>query len=143
MTRFWLTLDQGVRFVLDSIERMCGGEVFVPKIPSMRILDLAEAVAPECAIDFTGIRPGEKLHEIMISRDEARHTLEAEDRYVIQPEHPWWGASNWAEGQTAGRGLRVQQRQEHAMDVDRRVAADRRRAWWLTPNHHAKAQTSN
>jgi len=98
MTRFWLTLDQGVRFVLDSIERMCGGEVFIPKIPSMRILDLAEAVAPECEVDFVGIRPGEKLHELMISRDEARHTLELADRFVILPEHPWWGAANWSDG---------------------------------------------
>ncbi len=98
MTRFWLTLDQGVRFVLDSIERMCGGEVFIPKIPSMRILDLAEAIAPECEIDFVGIRPGEKLHELMISRDEARHTLELADRFVILPEHPWWGAANWSDG---------------------------------------------
>jgi UDP-N-acetylglucosamine 4,6-dehydratase len=105
MTRFWLTLDQGVRFVLSSIERMHGGEVFVPKIPSMRILDLAEAIAPECAVDFTGIRPGEKLHEMMISRDEARHALEAADRFIILPEHPWWGESNWAEGKPLADGF--------------------------------------
>jgi len=105
MTRFWLTLDQGVRFVLNSIERMCGGEVFIPKIPSMHILDLAKALAPECAIDFTGIRAGEKLHEMMISRDEARHTLEADDRFVILPEHPWWGASNWADGKPLADGF--------------------------------------
>ncbi len=105
MTRFWLTLDQGVRFVLASIEQMCGGEVFIPKIPSMRILDLAEAIAPECRIDFTGIRPGEKLHEMMLSRDEARHALEADDRYVILPEHPWWGASHWAEGRPLAEGF--------------------------------------
>jgi len=91
--------------VLGSIERMCGGEVFVPKIPSMRILDLAQAVAPECRIDFSGIRPGEKLHEMMISRDEARHALEADDRYVILPEHSWWGASNWAEGTRLADGF--------------------------------------
>ena len=105
MTRFWLTLEQGVRFVLRSIEAMHGGEVFVPKIPSMRILDLAEAIAPECEVDFIGIRPGEKLHEMMISRDEARHTVEVEDRFVIQPEHPWWGASNWAEGKPLADGF--------------------------------------
>jgi UDP-N-acetylglucosamine 4,6-dehydratase len=105
MTRFWLTLDQGVRFVLSSIERMYGGEVFIPKIPSMRILDLAAALAPECKIDITGIRPGEKLHEMMISRDEARHTLEAEDRYIILPEHPWWGSLNWAEGKPLADGF--------------------------------------
>jgi UDP-N-acetylglucosamine 4,6-dehydratase len=98
MTRFWLTLEQGVRFVLNCIERMIGGEVFIPKIPSMRILDLADAIAPGCDIDFVGIRPGEKLHEMMISRDEARHSLELDDRYVIQPEHPWWTNSVWSTG---------------------------------------------
>ena len=94
MTRFWLTLDQGVRFVLRCIDRMAGGEVFIPKIPSMKILDLAEAVAPECKIDFTGIRPGEKLHEVMISRDEARHALDAKDIYILQPAHSWWRTEN-------------------------------------------------
>jgi len=105
MTRFWLTLDQGVRFVLNCIEHMCGGEVFVPKIPSMRIVNLAEALAPECEIDFVGIRPGEKLHEMMISRDEARHTLEMSDRFVILPEHPWWGSSNWSGGKCLPDGF--------------------------------------
>jgi UDP-N-acetylglucosamine 4,6-dehydratase len=105
MTRFWLTLEQGVRFVLDCVERMCGGEVFIPKIPSMRILDLAEAIAPECEVDIVGIRPGEKLHEMMISRDEARHTLETGDRFVILPEHPWWGTSNWSDGKRLPDGF--------------------------------------
>ncbi|GAI95569.1 unnamed protein product, partial [marine sediment metagenome] len=76
MTRFWLTLEQGVRFVTRCIEQMQGGEVFVPKIPSMRIMDLAEAVAPGCEIEFVGIRPGEKLHELLISRGESRYTSE-------------------------------------------------------------------
>jgi UDP-N-acetylglucosamine 4,6-dehydratase/5-epimerase len=90
MTRFWITLDQGVQFVLDSLERMQGGEIFVPKIPSMRILDLAKAIAPECEIEIIGIRPGEKLHEMMITSDDARHTTEYDDFYVIEPEFPWW-----------------------------------------------------
>jgi UDP-N-acetylglucosamine 4,6-dehydratase len=85
MTRFWLTLEQGVDFVLDSLQRMRGGEVFVPKIPSMRILDLAEAIAPECKVEITGIRPGEKLHEFMITADDAHHTLEYDNFYVILP----------------------------------------------------------
>lgn len=89
MTRFWLTLEQGVRFVIRCTEAMQGGEVFVPKIPSMRIMDLAEAVAPGCEIDNIGIRPGEKLHEVLISKDEARSTMELEDMYVIQPAFPW------------------------------------------------------
>ncbi|MGA8029530.1 MAG: UDP-N-acetylglucosamine 4,6-dehydratase (inverting) [Bryobacteraceae bacterium] len=90
MTRFWLTLEQGVHFVLKSIEKMHGGEVFVPKIPSMRILDLAKALAPDCGVREIGIRPGEKLHEVLLSEDEARHSLELEDSFVITPVHPWW-----------------------------------------------------
>ncbi|WP_044748400.1 UDP-N-acetylglucosamine 4,6-dehydratase (inverting) [Bacillus alveayuensis] len=90
MTRFWITLDQGVQFVLDSLQRMCGGEIFVPKIPSMRVVDLAKAIAPECEIEIVGIRPGEKLHEVMITEDDARHTVEFDTYYVIQPEFPWW-----------------------------------------------------
>jgi len=98
MTRFWLTLEQGVRFVIRCIEQMQGGEVFVPKIPSMRIMDLAEAVAPGCDIEFVGIRPGEKLHEVLISRDESRYTLQLEDMFIIQPVYPWWEAANWDQG---------------------------------------------
>lgn len=90
MTRFWITLDQGVQFVIDNLARMHGGEVFVPKIPSMNIMDLAKAIAPECEIDIVGIRPGEKLHEAMIMEDDARHTKEFDSYYVIQPEFPWW-----------------------------------------------------
>jgi UDP-N-acetylglucosamine 4,6-dehydratase len=86
MTRFWITLDEGVQFVLDSLERMEGGEIFVPKIPSMRITDLAKAIAPECEIEIVGIRPGEKLHEMMITEDDARHTVEYDDYYAILPE---------------------------------------------------------
>ncbi len=94
MTRFWITLEQGVRFVLSSLNMMSGGEVFVPKLPSMNIMDLATAIAPECDVKFIGIRPGEKLHEAMISVDEAPQTLALPDRYVLQPAHAWWGQSN-------------------------------------------------
>jgi len=90
MTRFWITLEQGVEFVLKSFEKMRGGELFVPKIPSMNIMDLARAVAPECNIEITGIRPGEKLHECMISVDDARNTVEYDDYYMIQPDFVWW-----------------------------------------------------
>ena len=89
MTRFWLTLDQGVRFVIRQIGQMVGGEVFVPKIPSMRMMDLVEAVAPGCKVEFVGIRPGEKLHEVLISSDEARLAVELEDMFVIQPVFHW------------------------------------------------------
>jgi len=90
MTRFWITLEEGVEFVLWSLEHMCGGELFVPKIPSMNIMDLATAIAPECEIEIIGIRPGEKIHELMIPRDEARKTLEFDNFYVIQPEFMFW-----------------------------------------------------
>ena len=90
MTRFWITLEQGVRFVIDSVERMQGGELFVPKIPSMRVTDLAEAVAPGAKLEVVGIRPGEKLHEEMISENDARRTLDMGDYFVIQPEMDWW-----------------------------------------------------
>ncbi|NIB43244.1 UDP-N-acetylglucosamine 4,6-dehydratase (inverting) [Pseudomaricurvus alkylphenolicus] len=85
MTRFWITLEQGVDLVLKGFERMYGGEIFVPKIPSVRILDLAEAVAPGMPYNIVGIRPGEKLHEKMIPRDDSYRTLEFHDHYVITP----------------------------------------------------------
>jgi UDP-N-acetylglucosamine 4,6-dehydratase/5-epimerase len=90
MTRFWITLDQGVNFVLDSLQRMVGGELFVPKLPSMNILDLAKAVAPDCEIKTTGIRPGEKLHEVMIPSDDARRTIEFGNHYIVQPDFEFW-----------------------------------------------------
>jgi UDP-N-acetylglucosamine 4,6-dehydratase len=91
MTRFWITLDQAVQFVADSVARMQGGELFIPKIPSMRVLDLAEAVAPGARIRYTGIRPGEKLHEALLTPEEARHTVDAGACYIVEPEHPFWG----------------------------------------------------
>ena len=84
MTRFWITLEQGVNFVLQCFDRMVGGELFVPKIPSMNMMDLAKAVCPECKTKIIGIRPGEKLHEVMVPMDEAAHTVEFEDHYVIK-----------------------------------------------------------
>lgn len=86
MTRFWITLEDGVNFVLTSLKQMYGGEIFVPKIPSMKITDLAKAVAPNAKIKEVGIRPGEKLHEILLSVDDARHTIELKDRYVTYPD---------------------------------------------------------
>ena len=96
MTRFWLTLEQGVAFVVNAIEAMQGGEVFVPRIPSMAMRDLAAALAPGCKIELKGIRPGEKLHEILISREEARRTVVADGMYVITPEHASWGNGHWS-----------------------------------------------
>ena len=105
MTRFWITLEQGVQFVLDNLERMHGGEIFVPKIPSMNIMDLAKAIAPECKTEIVGIRPGEKLHEAMIMEDDARHTLEYPTYYVISPELPWWNKENNGEGKPLPEGF--------------------------------------
>lgn len=95
MTRFWISLEQGVRFVIRCTEQMHGGEVFVPKIPSMTVHDLAKAMAPQAKIEVIGIRPGEKLHEMLISEDEARSTVEMEDMYVVQPPESWWFATHW------------------------------------------------
>ncbi|MBL26140.1 MAG: UDP-N-acetylglucosamine 4,6-dehydratase (inverting) [Rhodospirillaceae bacterium] len=90
MTRFWITLKQGVDFVANAFGWMEGGEIFVPKIPSMRVVDLARAVAPDLPHRVVGIRPGEKLHEVMVGEDDARNTIEYDDRYVILPTfHPW------------------------------------------------------
>jgi len=102
MTRFWLTLEQGVRFVIHCIEKMHGGEVFVPKIPSMKIVDLARAIAPGISFEVVGIRPGEKLHEVLISEDESRSTIEMDDLYVVQPSVSSWFGHDW---QSEGHGL--------------------------------------
>lgn len=107
MTRFWISLEQGARFVIRCIEQMHGGEVFVPKIPSMSIMDLAKAVAPESQIDITGIRPGEKLHEVLISEDEARHSVEVDDMFVVQPAEAYWFGQEWQKcGQPLPDGFR-------------------------------------
>jgi len=95
MTRFWISLEQGVRFVIRCLEQMEGGEVFVPKIPSMKVIDLAKAVAPDAEMEIIGIRPGEKLHEVLISEDEARTVVELEDMYVVQPAAALWFGREW------------------------------------------------
>jgi UDP-N-acetylglucosamine 4,6-dehydratase/5-epimerase len=90
MTRFWITLEQAVQFVVDCAERMGGGEIFVPKIPSMRVSDIADALAPGAERRTIGIRPGEKLHEVLLTSDEARHAYDEETHYTILPEYPSW-----------------------------------------------------
>jgi len=105
MTRFWITLEQAVKFVIHCFECMRGGEIFVPKIPSMKITDLAKVIAPECPIKYIGIRPGEKLHEIMIASDDARNTLEFGDCYVIKPDFNWWDNENHLEGKQVPEGF--------------------------------------
>lgn len=107
MTRFWISLEQGARFVIRCVEQMHGGEVFVPKIPSMSLLDLAKAVAPNAQVDIIGIRPGEKLHEVLISEDEARTTVELEDMFVVQPAEALWFGHEWEkQGHLLSNGFR-------------------------------------
>ncbi len=106
MTRFWLTLEQGVKFVIKCIEMMHGGEIFVPKIPSMRIVDMAEVIAPGCKIEFTGIRPGEKLNECLLTDDEARHAREFEDFFVIESEVFQDNGKLWHKGKSLPEGFK-------------------------------------
>lgn len=111
MTRFWITLQQGVDFVLKNFERMWGGEIFVPKIPSIHILDLAKAMAPDVTTRIVGIRSGEKLHEIMCPRDDSHLTLQFSDHYVIQPSITFWGdrGANYATNALGETGQPVEQ----------------------------------
>ena len=102
MTRFWITLGSGVQFVMDSLARMQGGEIFVPKIPSMKVTDVAAVVAPECRTQIIGIRPGEKLHETMVTLDDAINTVEFDSHYTIQPGVDWWDKAHYVE-QSGGK----------------------------------------
>lgn len=107
MTRFWISLEQGARFVIRCLEQMQGGEVFVPKIPSMRVIDLATTIAPDAKVNIVGIRPGEKLHEVLISEDEARTTVELDDMFVVQPAEAHWFGHAWErQGQPLPDGFR-------------------------------------
>lgn len=106
MTRFWLSLDQGVRFVIHSIETMKGGEIFIPKIPSMRLTDLADAIAPGTRKEYMGIRAGEKLHEVLLTEDEARHAKEFDQYFIIEPEHRFWNKNTVTGGKIIKEGFR-------------------------------------
>ncbi|MEO8097280.1 MAG: UDP-N-acetylglucosamine 4,6-dehydratase (inverting) [Acidobacteriota bacterium] len=106
MTRFWITLPEGVGFVRDCIDRMKGGEIFVPKIPSMKVTDLARIIAPECSVQFIGIRPGEKIHEVLISEDEGRYAIELDGMYIIQPADARNGNNNGEGGKPLSDGFR-------------------------------------
>lgn len=109
MTRFWITLEQGIDFVLKNFQRMHGGEIFIPKIPSMRIMDLAESLAPGMPIKVIGIRPGEKLHEIMCPADDSHLTLEFEDHYVIKPTISFMTPIDYAINGLGEQGSAVEQ----------------------------------
>jgi UDP-N-acetylglucosamine 4,6-dehydratase len=106
MTRFWITLQQAVRFVLSRLALMEGGEVFVPKIPSMRVSKIAQAIAPDAEREVVGIRPGEKLHEVLLTEDESRHARELDDCYLIHPEFPLWRTDLYLQGTPVADGFR-------------------------------------
>ncbi|GAB1421632.1 UDP-N-acetylglucosamine 4,6-dehydratase (inverting) [Anaerolineales bacterium] len=127
MTRFWITLEQGVRFVISCIEQMHGGEIFIPKLPSMNLGELAQCIAPDAEIDYIGIRPGEKIHEAMISQDESRQAVELEDRYIILPAHPWWNKNYWQDSKSLPDGF------EYSSDKN---------SWWLTQEELLKMAQS-
>ena len=95
MTRFIITLDEGVKFVINTLETMHGGEVFVPKLPSIKIVDIVKAFGGDLNYHITGVRPGEKLHEVMIPSEEIRNTVDVGDYYIIQPNHHWWNVSEF------------------------------------------------
>lgn len=117
MARFWITPEQGIRFVIDCINRMSGGEIFVPKIPSMKVTDLADIIAPDAERRITGIRPGEKLNEILLTEEEARHAKEFENCYVIEPEHRFWNVKGFPDGKAL---------------IDNFSYTSDNNRWWLT-----------
>lgn len=120
MTRFLITLDKGVEFVVQSLERMLGGEIFVPKIPSVRVTDLAQVIAPECRQEVIGIRPGEKLHESMIPEDDARMAVEYEEHFVIRPSPAIW---NRRHDEASDQGVPCKDGFSYNSDSN---------SWWLT-----------
>lgn len=105
MTRFWLSLDQAVELVLKGLCHMQGGEIFVPRIPSMKVVDLAKAIAPDCEIDYIGIRPGEKLHEALITEEDGRNTIRYDGMYVVLPNYTWWERQNYKEAEHLPEGF--------------------------------------
>lgn len=116
MTRFWITLEQGVNFVLKNFSRMQGGELFIPKIPSMKMMDLAHAMAPKLGVKIIGIRPGEKLHEVMISKDDAAHTLEFSDHYVITPSIQFLKQPDFSVNSLGEKGVKIKGEFEYSSD---------------------------
>jgi UDP-N-acetylglucosamine 4,6-dehydratase len=106
MTRFWITLEQAVQFVIDCMGRMGGGEIFVPKIPSMSVVDIADALAPDAERRIIGIRPGEKLHEVLVTEDESRHAAETDTAFVIRPEYASWTMEPVTDGRPLPEGFR-------------------------------------
>jgi UDP-N-acetylglucosamine 4,6-dehydratase len=115
MTRFLITLDEGVDFVQRSLSLMTGGEIFVPKLPSVRVVDIVPAIDPSVGVRVVGIRPGEKLHEVMIPLEESRNVVDMDDYFVIQPSHHWWNVSTFLE-RFRERGRVIEEPFEYASD---------------------------
>jgi UDP-N-acetylglucosamine 4,6-dehydratase len=119
MTRFWITLDQAVELVINALRHMQGGEIFVPKIPSMRIVDLAKAIAPECEIEVIGIRPGEKLHEVLITEEDGRNTVMYNGMFVVMPTYSWWETQNYKKRKKLPEGfVYTSNNNDHWLSVD-------------------------
>ena len=118
MSRFWITLEEGVNFVIKSLERMQGGEIFIPKIPSMKIVDLAKALAPKLAVEIVGIRPGEKLHEVMIPRDDSHLVFEFEDFYILEPSISFQTPIDYARTRLGEVGQRVKDGFEYSSETN-------------------------
>jgi UDP-N-acetylglucosamine 4,6-dehydratase/5-epimerase len=118
MTRFWITLEQGVNFVLKNFARMQGGEIFIPKIPSMKIIDLAKCIAPHLGIKIIGIRPGEKMHEVMVPKDDSHLTLEFHDHYVIQPSIVFTQHSDFTCNSLGEKGVRIKYGFEYSSETN-------------------------
>lgn len=125
MSRFWITLDEGVNFVIKSLERMRGGEIFIPKIPSMKIVDLARALAPHLPFEVIGIRPGEKLHEVMITQDDSHLALEFDDFFILEPSITFQTPVSYTQTRLGERGMRVEDLFEYSSDKN---------SWWLSPS---------
>ena len=127
MTRFWITLDQAVDFVISSLEQMHGGETFVPRIPSSKVTDIADAIAPDVPRRIVGIRPGEKVHEVLLTEDEARHARMMDDRFVVYSPFPFWEPGNDRPGEELPPGFRYSSDNNHqSLDADaiREMAAE-------------------
>lgn len=124
MTRFWITLQEGVDFVLKNFQRMHGGEIFIPKIPSMKVVDVATTIAPTMPHKNVGIRPGEKMHEVMCPRDDSHLTLEFHDHYVIKPSIQFTEAADFTKNNCGEIGVPVEYGFKYSSDTN---------AQWLTP----------
>ncbi|MCE3046725.1 UDP-N-acetylglucosamine 4,6-dehydratase (inverting) [Helicobacter kayseriensis] len=124
MSRFWITLQEGVEFVIQSLKRMHGGEIFIPKIPSMKIADLAYALAPNLPIKIIGIRPGEKLHEVMISKDDSHLTIEFEKFFILEPSISFQTPIDYTQTRLGEKGVRVESGFEYSSDTN---------SQWLSP----------